>query len=527
MMRLLAASLITLGAIAGVAGAAQVEVENLQPRYWGGNTVRPVIRVTDEGEGRPLHVTWTVVFADHVVEGEVRGITGPGAQEVSIDLPTVRARIRATLKVQLLRDKDLLARAECPLELFPVGTLTDLKDTFGNRSVGIVASQEVAQALSEAVPINWEALGSAAAVRRFKGRFVLVVAERPFDRRSDLASALLSRVEDGMNLACVGGITALTGDARQGPEPRPDSGKEARVLAPGHGLLANLRPGDLARWGRDGEVVQALPGLPAGGNYITVLDLPSDEAPRPLALEVRQGSGRILYCGLPVLEKLREEPVAEVVVANILRWGPEGAFPFQNPCGYFEEGSGLEDALEKLGVKFRSSGGEDADIVLGDESLLDPKRGTPMLDLLETGGTAVLFHLSAEGLESLNELLRSRWERDVRGEPPRLALEESDQSGIEGLEELGSHPLLAGVRPEDVRSLGQWAEGEKVLAVRAIGDEAHFRYLIGKGIIAKLERDGVRIVFWQAPLNEKDVAAQKRVLSSVLTNLGVRLEPPG
>jgi hypothetical protein len=66
-----------------------------------------------------------------------------------------------------------------------------------------------------------------------------------------------------------------------------------------------------------------------------------------------------------------------------------------------------------------------------------------------------------------------------------------------------------------------------VSSVRAVGDKAHFKYLIGKGVVAKLERDGVRIVFWQAPLNEEDAAAQKRVLSSVLTNLGVRLEPPG
>jgi hypothetical protein len=244
-----------------------------------------------------------------------------------------------------------------------------------------------------------------------------------------------------------------------------------------------------------------------------------------VAIEQRYGTGRILYCGLTVADKIGEEPIAEVVFANILRWGFGAASPFQSPRGCFEEGSAVEGALRELGVQFQTPSGEVTDIVLGDESLLDKTRGALLAAGINEGGTIVLFHLSAEGLEPLNELLRSRWEGDVRGEAPRLELEEVDGSALRGSGGLAEHPLLAGVRPEDVQSFGPRGGDEKMLCVRAVGDEAHFSHLIGKGVVGKLERDGVRIIFWQVPLDEGDAEAKRRVLSSILTNLGVRLEP--
>ena len=122
MMRLLAASLVvSLAALASAAGP-QVSIENLPLRQWGGSAIRPTLHVTGAGEEESLHVSLALVLGDRPIKGEVAGITGPATRQVLIDLPSVRARVKVTLKVQLFRGTDILAEAECPLELFPVGT---------------------------------------------------------------------------------------------------------------------------------------------------------------------------------------------------------------------------------------------------------------------------------------------------------------------------------------------------------------------------------------------------------------------
>ena len=92
-------------------------------------------------------------------------------------------------------------------------------------------------------------------------------------------------------------------------------------------------------------------------------------------------------------------------------------------------------------------------------------------------------------------------------------------------EEPNPHTLLAGVRPEDVSSLAR-RKTDDVVGVRAAGGDEHFVSLIGEGLVVKLERDGVRVILWQAPLTQKDSGEQERVLSALLTNLGARLQVP-
>ena len=522
MIRFAVATVVVLVLSGGPASAAQIGVENLQRRLWSGAMVRPLVRVTNVAEGERVRLAWVLVVDDRVVERGVSHLTGPGPREVTIPLPSVRVRMKVTLEAQLFRGKTLLACSKCPLELFPTGTLAALQEAYGDQRAGVVEAGMNGNPVWGSVPVRWKALRSAMEVKRFDGSLIFLTAHKPLSRRSALAEALLERVEGGMNLVCVGGVPApLAGVSREADRVEA---KNVRILAPEHGLLANLTEGDLANWGLDGVVARGLTSWPPGGNYVTILDLPSETEPCAVAVELRHGKGRILYCGLAVLEKLKEDPIAEIVLANLLRWG-FGKSPLpRDPCRCLAQDSRVRETLSGLGVELLSETQGRADVLIADETILEEKNRGLCSDWLKAGGTILLFHLSEQGLDALNGMLRARWERDVRGEPPRLELAQADPSVVREPDLTHVHPLLAGVRREDVASLGPWEQDEKVWAVQAASDELHFTPLLGRGLVAKLERDGVRVILWQVPLKE-DAGAQKRVLSALLTNLLVRMAP--
>jgi len=407
--------------------------------------------------------------------------------------------------------------------------LSLLKDVYAERTIGLVGEAGQVKLLRDAVPVPWKHLASARAIAHFEGSFAVLVAQEPFHPRSALGNALLTRVEEGMSLACIGGLPALLRPEAAAAQQHGPAATEVRALAAAHLLVAGLLPGDLSRWGGDGLTVRVEPAVPAEGNVSLVLDLPCEGDPRPVALEVRRGKGRILYCGLAAAQKLREEPVAEMVLANILRWGFSPVPAMQESVGCFGKDSDAQEALRGPGVPSGAHAARGAGVLLADESLLEGAHRAELLEVLRRGGTVVLFGLSPEGLEVLNGMMKERWERDVRSETPRLALQQAE-GGQPQPQDVPRAALMAGIRPEDLAAVANWEKAEEpVHRVQAAADGEHFKALVGSGLLAKFQRDNVRIVFWQFPLRtEGDAEAQTRVLRALLTNLGVRLGPrPG
>ncbi len=525
MMRSFATGLGFLLSAAGVAYGARAELEGLPLRTWGGATIRPAVRVADVAEGEELHLVWALTSHEYVVQGEVTGVTGSGVTALAISLPEVPARVRITLHVQLFRGQTLVTETERQFELFPTGLPADMAAAYGERDIGVIGARPEDDPMAQRFPFRFQQLASAVAVRHFDGKLILLVGDAPLSRRSGLTTALVERVEEGLSVAWLGGVAGRLPLDGATQEIGPIEAKEVRVLAPEHAVLANLRPGDLTNWGRDGVVARDLVPWPTAGNHTTILDASSDAEPRAVAVELRHGPGRILCCGLAVTEKLQEEPVAEIVLANLVRWGLTQSEPLRDPYGCFAASSGVRPALVKLGVEFLQGRPLKGDVLIADSSLLSEENRALCADLLRVGGTIVLFHLAQPDVGLLNSLLDKRWGRDVRGQAPRLAIELADAASLRDLAGPVPHPLLAGVRPEDLRSLTPGEEQEQAWALRAITNKEHWRSLIGEGLVAKLEREDVRIVFWQLPLQEEDIEPQSRVLSALLTNLGVRLNP--
>ena len=503
--------------LASNAFAAQLQAELPRPRVWGARTLRPIVRVTDVAQDERVQVTWSLSFGDRVVTEGVSEMAGSGEPAIVIELPPVRVRTSVNLQLHLWAGGQAVAVETRKIDLFPGGVLDELKDRFAQESVGLVLRGQGGETVRERVPINWRVLSTALSVKSFDGQLVVLWADAPLPGRSELAYALLERVEGGMTVVCLGGVGPIVAQEAQTAQRPPESGGSIRVLAPGHPMLANLQEGDLTGWEGDGAAVF---DLPLSGNRTIVLDLPSPGDPRPVVVEERRGDGRILYCGLPVAGKLGEDPVAEIILANIMRWAHLPGPPLQRPAGCFRDDSKVREMLGTQGVHFEPYSAGAGQPLLADESLFDEANKPLLAECLERGGTVLVFGVSDGALRGLNDSLSARWERDRRTVPPQF----EHSSGLPAPEVHGgfpgAHALLAGARPEDINALVQRAAQQGVLALRPVADQAHFTSLVGGGLVGKLERDGVRIVFWQPPLEGH--VDEERVLGALLTNLGVR-----
>jgi len=497
-------------------GTEALEVQGLPERLWGGDTAEVTVRLKGEPAQALLRLAWTLTWGGRILRGEIAGVR-PGAEHrVSVQLPEVRARVNVSFHVQAFEGTRQVAELTRRLELFPAGLFAQYAAAHPDRSVGLVVRGEPGKRLQEAVPLRWQVLESPLAVRAFKGAFIVLWSEEAFPGLSAWPDALLERVRAGTKVACLGGISTLR---RNKPRSALQvHASEARPLAPGHPLLADLREGDLARWAPDGLVGSTVLEAPEDGNYLMLVDLPSDAGPRPLALEQRVGAGRVLYCALPLAERLRQEPVAELMFVNLLRWGSVEHVPPRPALCLFPGDSPAGKLLRQIGACDHESVHAPPHVTIADAGLLLKENREALAKTLKEGGTVLLMCLSREDLPRLNEVLRERWGRDLHAAVPEVTLEPG--RATEDTMAWGN-PLLAGVRPEDARALVR-AAGEVALAAQPVSDAEHFVSLIN-GLVAKYERDGVQIVFWQAPVQGECAEPAGRILTALLTNLGIKL----
>jgi len=502
-----------------MAHGAGVEVSGLPRRVWGGRAIRPVVRVMDVGPDQTLRLVWAVLLDGDVLQGEIKGVRGAAEREIEIVLPQVRVRVSTTFAVHLFEGQGALAEESRRLDVFPSVLLAGLARAYEDRPVGLVAVGREPEAVTQPIPIRWRVLSSGAAVQAFQGEAFFLVADRQLRRRSDLTAALMERVEGGATVICLGDVVAPLPLEGAGENVQPGAFRAARLLAPEHPVFDTLEPGDLADWAADGVVARQALAWPESGNCTVLADAGPGPEPLALLVEVRRGAGRVLYCAPAVLEKLPQEPVAEVLLGNMVRWAFSPVEPLGKATVRLAGGSGLREVVAALAP---GTGGEGGALV-GDGSLLAGRGKELLAGLLRGGGTAVLFHLSEEDASALNGLLRARWERDVHASPPALRLCPARPDALRGFSLRAAHPLLGGVRPEDVHALADAGDWEDVHAIAAAADEEHFTDLMGGGLVAKLERDGVRLVFWQTPLSEEGGGAQERVLAAMFGNLGIGL----
>ncbi len=513
-----------------VADAARLEVGEYRQRIWGGETVSLTVRVKDAGQTEDMRIVWALVHGKAALLEGVGTVPESGEVRITLDTPEVRTRIATTLGLRLHAGEEVLARAEHHLQLFPRGAMDGLTELLGIRSVGLVDPHGRLNGMAERVRLRWVPLRSPLQVRRFDGPTailapgtVLALPATGLAVRSPLEQALLEKVENGMTLICLRQAEPALSLEELDRTLLETKVNGIRALDQDHAALRSLMPGDLQAF-LSPEPVSVIP-WPKGGNYRVILDVADAAQPVAVMLEVRRRKGRILFCQLPLVDELATKPLAELLLGDMLRWSLTKPATLKPVEMLLPEESDALRLLTELRIKTWEQTDSAADaVLLADAEAATNARKKALAMRLKDGGVVVLFGLGPDQIETMNELMLRRWERDLRAEAPELALQPfAPQERVRADAPL--HPLLAGIRPEDIHALGQWEAGldRDVYRVRPVRDLAHFQDLIGKGLLCKYERDDVRLMFWQVSLDMvEDEQALRRVLSCLLTNLGVR-----
>jgi beta-galactosidase len=186
----------------------------------------------------------------------------------------------------------------------------------------------------------------------------------------------------------------------------------SRVATLTGGLVGN----DYQFWRGDQVVARRMIAKPVGGRFRAVVDAggPQGLVYVPL-LEVPHGRGRYLLSQLLVGEKLGREPVAQVVLENLVRYGaPRADAP--RPLGVVQGSAPIKPVLDQLDVCYEDLTGRLAGArlerlggLLVDASCEEVARCAPQLrQYMERGGRVILHGADRGALEALSALLPER-----------------------------------------------------------------------------------------------------------------------
>jgi hypothetical protein len=231
----------------------------------------------------------------------------------------------------------------------------------------------------------------------------------------------------------------------------------AHVAAPHHPALAGIGPDDLRWWNTTSEqVVQKTMVKPRYGAFTSLADVGPALASSALA-EAPYGSGTYLFCQFPVISGAAREPVAAVLLRNLVDYlatrpsAPRRRLGVVSPAG-----SALTATMTASAVSFTAVTALSADTLRGLTALLvdaSPGNATGIAAVsagaaavnawVTAGGTLWVNGLTSGSLGSLNSVL-----------PPGVALAALDAAHQLGAVTTGKSAVADGLNNADLDWLG-------------------------------------------------------------------------
>jgi len=268
----------------------------------------------------------------------------------------------------------------------------------------------------------------------------------------------------------------------------------------------------LWRCGNRGNVASVLIEKPASGDFLPILDGGYSLQYSPL-MEYREGKGMVLFCQVDITGRTEDEPAAQTLAGNILRYVSTWKPAPRREVVYVGDSAGRQH-IESTGISLKSYEGANlsAEQVLvvghGGEQRLAADTET-IAKWLKAGGNLLAIGLNEQ---QINTFL-----------PLKVNTKEAEHIAAY-FEPLDFNSLLVGIGPADVHS----REPLKLPLVSAGAT------VIGDGILAKAEN--LNIVFCQfAPwqFDYKKLYNLKRtfrhtsyLLTRLLANMGAAGETP-
>jgi hypothetical protein len=473
-------------------------------RFFAGETVARTLDVfNDSFADRDVTVEWSARLGDMGLAGGRGDLRMPsGAHEVltaELSMPPVQARTEGEYTVRVREGEEVLFEDSHPLSVFPraepvkVSGTVGLYDPEGTTAKLLPGAAKVSDLAL--IPADLQVLVIGAGALKAEG------GQRPLVGGATATSALADWVAGGGRAA----ILEQTGWPA-GLIPAQLSSHASTMTfpqAPDHPLLRNIHAEDLKYWRGDHTVTDAEPVRPMEGACVPVVvsgsALGINQAP---LMVLPRGNGAYIVCQMKVVAKADREPIAGVLLRNLLDY----ATAYRAPAGktaLWCDLTATRKKLDELGVQVDDVTGKLGDTDLSQYGLLlcasasaDPIAGQldRIVPWVERGGNVLLHGLAPEEYAKLAETL-----------DPALTL--APYRG-HALRATGSGALLTSFTNEDLYWLGEhtgigWsttplsqttatAAFERALKPEAAREFAAADMALTGGIVGKIaEGDGV------------------------------------
>jgi hypothetical protein len=510
--------------------------------FSGEKVARTVVLKNQLPTVQDLVISWKTVSLTAVIQkGKTAVELQPGeTKEIlfTLKIPKARCRVELLWQISLFSNKSLLQEKEVKHTVFPKKLSFDIDKAISRSQVGLYdPDEEIKPYLKE---FGWNLIPLYANIKSlegFNGKLLILNGRalmKAFSFETDpqkfpFRDYFRQQIERGMNIIVFDPVFLENADAVPAGEEQQEPLCLSRIFALGHPVFYDLSEDDLCWWRKDGKVA---------GNEMTIKDwkgnlriLANDagrQEEKAFLVEYPVGRGRWLFCSYDVLEKFAAEPVARILLANLVRYALTESEPFKKtliaadpegvPVKFFRELeigiSNVLDNQDHYKALIVSADKEEVEYLLKK----NPRFFTNLKEFVRNGGLLLILNLNPGTLEHFKDLL-----------PPDILLRDYSLDGALKIDQ--SAQLLRGVSEDRLKDLFMKTEGEQIDPENRIAnyildfkESGSAHGFTSPCAIAKFQLDKGEIVvsqikFWES--DKKDAALQ--TISQFLTNLGIQI----
>jgi prepilin-type processing-associated H-X9-DG protein len=305
-------------------------------------------------------------------------------------------------------------------------------------------------------------------------------------------------------------------------------------IAPNHPAVKDLQSEDLKFWRGDHIVTQKPLLKPDCGSFTVLVESGTGAGltVTPL-IEIKKGKGIVLFCQLDLEAKCGKEPAADILAHNLVAYATQYTEKALGRAGMMAEPvSPMASFLKEINVNLENLRGKLSQTSLALYSCLifdgtdkasssEVQKNAEFIKKYLAGGGRLLIHNLRPGGEGIIETLTG-----VKLVSQKITQDDSAWK-------VETHPFLAGISNFELW-YGEFRDVRRVQGRKII--DAGWRAAKGQGFVL-VEPGGLIVIpcgsgqvvidqiLWEG--SDELLAKRKRYISTLLTNLGVNVEPKG
>jgi beta-galactosidase len=381
--------------------------------FFAGSTLTRTYAVYDQVETqRTVTVSWTLKLDRGPVKSGSQQVSVPPDGKVdvtfAVPVPSVGRTTSGTLTVAVAAGAGVLYRYPAPVTVYPASIAKRTTKAPLSAAVLETAGSTATSAALAALGVTTRTITDLSSLPT--GDEVLVFGEgATVTATADQVTALTAFVRSGGRVLSLAQHTLpqlLAWPVLLTTSPQTI----AHVSAPHHPVLAGIGVDDLKWWHTNAEqVVQSSMVKPRFGAFTSLADVGPGLASSALA-EAPYGSGTYLFCQFPVVAAAAAEPVAAVLLRNLLEYLASRPVAPRARLGVVTaDGSPVATTLRAAAVDFTSitdtTNLSTVDVLLVDAAAASAVDSVAVDKWIGTGGTLWVNGLTPDTLASLAAVL--------------------------------------------------------------------------------------------------------------------------